>query len=440
MSLKVDFAKQIVSKFQEKQCLLALSGGVDSMVLAYLLLKHPVTFSVGHANFQLRGSDSDADQTLVQDFCNQHQIPCFVQRFDTLTYAEQLGISIQMAARELRYQWFESVMQENGLELLLTAHHADDSLETFFINLGRGTGIKGLLGIPEQNDKIFRPLLTFSKEEILHYAKVNQIAFREDSSNAKTNYQRNWFRHQIIPLLKENQPEFLNQAMQTMQHLQAVHQFAEGMVQNHLQLLLQKETDNIQSINIVQLKAIPGFQYVLHAWLSPFGFTAWDDIYQLLDASSGKTIYSKNYRLLKNREQLLLQPLTLHVEEEFYEVNASSSNLPIHLYWKEYTEIPSEYEGDSSVVYLDKDSLNLPMQLRRWQKGDYFYPFGMQGKKKLSKYFKDEKFSIIDKENTWVLCSNNQIVWVVGHRMDSRFKISSKTKHIVQLTLISNIK
>jgi tRNA(Ile)-lysidine synthase len=429
-----------IAFLRDKKCLLALSGGVDSMVLAHLLLKQSIAFSVAHANFQLRGSDSEADQTLVEDFCNQHQISCFVQRFDTLTYAEQQGISIQMAARELRYQWFETVMQENDLELLLTAHHADDSLETFFINLGRGTGIKGLLGIPEQNDKIFRPLLAFSKDEILHYAEVKSIAFREDSSNTKTNYQRNWFRHQIIPLLKENQPEFLNQALQTMQHLQAVHQFAEGMVQNQLQFLLQNEGDNIQSINIVQLKAIPGFQYILFAWLAPFGFTAWDDIYQLLDASSGKTILSKNYRLLKNREQLLLQPLTFHEEEEVYEVTASSLNLPIDLQWKESELIPKEYEEDSSVVYLDKDSLNLPLQLRRWQKGDYFYPFGMQGKKKLSKYFKDEKFSIIDKENTWVLCSDNQIVWVVGHRMDNRFKITSKTKHIVQLTLMSNTK
>lgn len=429
-----------IAFLHDKKCLLALSGGVDSMVLAHLLLKHPINFSVAHANFQLRGSDSEADQTLVEDFCNQHQIPCFVQRFDTLTYAEQQGISIQMAARELRYQWFETVMQENGLELLLTAHHADDSLETFFINLGRGTGIKGLLGIPEQNEKIFRPLLAFSKDEILHFAEVKSIAFREDSSNAKTNYQRNWFRHQIIPLLKENQPEFLNQALQTMQHLQAVQQFAEGMVQNQLQYLLQNEGENIQSLNIVQLKAIPGFQYVLHVWLAPFGFTAWDDIYQLLDASSGKTILSKNYRLLKNREQLLLQPLTFHEEEEVYEVTSSSLNLPIDLQWKESELIPKEYEEDSSVVYLDKDSLNLPLQLRRWQKGDYFYPFGMQGKKKLSKYFKDEKFSIIDKENTWVLCSDNQIVWVVGHRMDNRFKITSKTKHIVQLTLMSNTK
>lgn len=429
-----------IAFLHDKKCLLALSGGVDSMVLGHLLSKHPITFSIAHANFQLRGSDSEADQTLVEDFCNQHQIPCFVQRFDTLTYAEQQGISIQMAARELRYQWFETVMQENGLELLLTAHHADDSLETFFINLGRGTGIKGLLGIPEQNDKIFRPLLAFSKDEILHYAEVKSIAFREDSSNAKTNYQRNWFRHQIIPLLKENQPEFLNQALQTMQHLQAVHQFAEGMVQNHLQLLLQNEGDNIQSLPITRLKAIPGFQYILFAWLAPFGFTAWDDIYQLLNAPSGKTIYSKNYRLLKNREQLLLQPLTLHEEEEVYEVTSSSLNLPIDLQWKECTVIPKEYEADASVVYLDKDSLNLPLQLRRWQKGDYFYPFGMQGKKKLSKYFKDEKFSIIDKENAWVLCSDNQIVWVVGHRMDNRFKITSKTKHIVQLTLMSNTK
>lgn len=428
-----------IAFLRDKKCLLALSGGVDSMVLAHLLLKHPITFSVAHANFQLRGSDSEADQTLVEDFCNQHQIPCFVQRFYTLTYAEQKGISIQMAARELRYQWFETVMQENGLELLLTAHHADDSLETFFINLGRGTGIKGLLGIPEQNEKIFRPLLAFSKDEILHYAEVKSIAFREDSSNAKTNYQRNWFRHQIIPLFKKNQPEFLNQALQTMQHLQAVQQFAEGIVQNQLQFLLQNEGENIQSLPINRLKAIPGFQYVLHVWLSPFGFTAWDDIYQLLDASSGKTIYSKNYRLLKNREKLLLQPLTFHEEEEVYEVT-SSLNLPIDLQWKESELIPKEYEEDASVVYLDKDSLNLPLQLRRWQKGDYFYPFGMQGKKKLSKYFKDEKFSIIDKENTWVLCSDNQIVWVVGHRMDNRFKITSKTKHIVQLTLMSNTK
>ncbi len=429
-----------IAFLHDKKCLLALSGGVDSMVLAHLLLKHPINFSVAHANFQLRGMDSEADQTLVEDFCNQHQIPCFVQSFDTLTYAEQQGISIQMAARELRYQWFETVMQENGLELLLTAHHADDSLETFFINLGRGTGIKGLLGIPEQNDKIFRPLLAFSKDEILHFAEVKSIAFREDSSNAKTNYQRNWFRHQIIPLLKENQPEFLNQALQTMQHLQAVQQFAEGMVQNQLQFLLQWEGENIQSLAINRLKSIPGFQYILFAWLAPFGFTAWDDIYQLLVASSGKTILSKNYRLLKNREQLLLQPLTFHEEEEVYEVTSSSLNLPIDLQWKESELIPKEYEEDSSVVYLDKDSLNLPLQLRRWQKGDYFYPFGMQGKKKLSKYFKDEKFSIIDKENTWVLCSDNQIVWVVGHRMDNRFKITSKTKHIVQLTLMSNTK
>lgn len=430
--------KAHIAFLHDKKCLLALSGGVDSMVLAHLLLKNNISFVVAHANFQLRGLESDADQTWVEDFCMQHQIPCFVQRFQTLTYVEKQGISIQMAARELRYQWFEKIMHENGLDVLLTAHHADDSLETFLINLGRGTGIKGLLGIPEQNDKVFRPLLAFSKEEILNYAQAHQIAFKEDSSNQKSDYHRNYLRHQVIPLLKDSSPAFLEKALQTMEHLQVLQQFANGMVQQQLQQLVQMDANELQWLDIDRLKAISGHPYVLYAWLEPYGFTAWDDINQLLDASSGKIIFSKNYRLLKNREQLLLQPLSLLVEEEFYEVTAFTSNLPINLQWTESSVIPTQYKEDSNVVYLDKDSLNLPLQLRKWQKGDYFYPFGLQGKKKLSKYFKDEKFSIIDKENTWVLCSDNQIVWVVGYRMDNRFKITSNTKHIVQLTLMSN--
>jgi tRNA(Ile)-lysidine synthase len=329
-----------IAFLNDKKCLLALSGGVDSMVLAHLLLKNNISFAIAHANFQLRGIESDADQTWVEDFCMQHQIPCFVQRFHTLIYVEKQGISIQMAARELRYQWFEKIMQENGLDVLLTAHHADDSLETFLINLGRGTGIKGLLGIPEQKDKVFRPLLAFSKEEILNYAQAHQIAFREDSSNQKSDYQRNYLRHQVVPLLKDSSPTLLEKALQTMEHLQVLQQFANGMMQQQLQQLVQMDANEMQWLDIDRLKAIPGHPYVLYAWLEPYGFTAWNDINQLLDASSGKTIFSKNYRLLKNREQLLLQPLSLLVEEEFYEVTAFTSNLPINLkrfsYFKGY--------------------------------------------------------------------------------------------------------
>ena len=418
---------------KEKKLLLAVSGGIDSMVLVYLFKQLQFDFAVAHCNFQLRGNESKGDEDFVKSICDSLSIPLFVQKFDTKQFAADYKLSIQLAARKLRYDWFYQLLEKDNFDYLLTAHHLDDSLETFLINFSRGTGLDGLTGIPNQNDKIIRPLLVFSRNEIESFAKENAIQWREDSSNASDKYLRNKLRHDIVPVLKELNPNLLTSFEKTIENLKQ----SQSLVENASKLVYKmvvEESDTLLKINLKELLKLPNYTAYLFQWLKQFEFTAWNDIYDLAYAQSGKQVLSENYILLKDRDSLLLYAKGNSANEEVYFINKESKGVKIPLNMS-ICNVSDISNANSNCIFVDEDKLHFPLMIRKWEEGDYFYPLGMQGKKKLSKYFKDEKLSLIDKANQWLLCSDSQIVWVIGMRQDERFKVATNTTNILQITL-----
>jgi tRNA(Ile)-lysidine synthase len=426
-----DHIAQHFPQLRGKKLLLAVSGGLDSMVMLHLMQSVSNDVSVAHANFSLRGLESDGDEIFVRTYCQQHHIPVFVKKFETEVFANKHKLSIQQAARQLRYEWFEELCQREGFDFVLTAHHLDDQLETFLIHLVRGTGLQGLTGIPEQQGNILRPLLTFSRKELEAFAQEQLISWREDSSNQETYYLRNKLRKSVVPLLKELNPSFLDGFHHTLQHLKQSQYLADVAADEAWKSVTELKKGSI-SFDLKKWAVLPNPEAYLHAWFSSYGFTAWDDILHLAqNAPSGKIIYSPNYRLLKNRQQLILEPILPQPKQfQIESLDAVDGECP--LIWEKVTSF-SECDQDSIVV--DADALKFPLILRRWQEGDYFYPFGMQGKKKLSKFFKDEKIPVFEKEKIWLLCSENKIIWVVGYRVDRRFQVSENTQNLLKFRI-----
>jgi tRNA(Ile)-lysidine synthase len=300
--------------------------------------------------------------------------------------------------------------------------------------LTRGTGLEGLTGIPKQNDKVIRPLLCFTRQEIEHYAKENKIEWREDSSNASDKYLRNKIRHHLIPILKELNPNFMDSFQNTQNYLQDAQMLVEdASIMVYQQVAKQEEEAIFFDLN--QLKKLPNYKSYLYQWLNEFGFTAWDDIYDLVDSQSGKQVFSAEFRLLKDRDFLILSPLHIIDEEAEYNIDSSQNqiNIPLNLSFSKVTDISI---GSNTTIFVDEDTLQFPLVLRHWKEGDSFQPFGMNGKsKKVSKLFKDEKLSLIDKENVWLLCSGTEIVWIIGMRQDDRFRITNTTKNLLKIQL-----
>jgi tRNA(Ile)-lysidine synthase len=415
--------------------LLATSGGLDSMVLLHLFQQLNFEIAIAHCNFQLRGIESFGDQNFVQEYADANKTAVFITQFDTTAFANDYKLSTQVAARELRYNWFYELLETKNYDFILTAHHADDNLETFLINLSRGTGLEGLTGIPQQNDKIVRPLLLFSRQEIEDYAKENAIKWREDSSNASDKYLRNKIRHHLVPILKELNPNFIVSFQKTQSYLQESQDMVDDAAIMVYQQVAKEKGDTIH-FDLKKLKQLPNFKSYLFQWLKEFRFTAWEDIYDLAESQTGKKVYSSNYLLLKNRDFLILSPLNQsNVEEEFViEENQADVNFPIKLYFCKADDISNM---SNTTIFVDADKLKFPLVLRKWKVGDSFSPFGMKGKtKKVSKFFKDEKLSLIEKDTTWILCSDNQIIWIVGIRQDERFKIENTTQHILKIALL----
>lgn len=430
------FQKHITKNFSflnGKKLLLASSGGLDSMVMADLFLKSSFEIAMAHCNFQLRGVESFGDQNFVQEYADVNKVKLFLTQFDTEAFARDYKLSTQVAARELRYSWFYELLETEHYDYILTAHHADDNLETFLINLVRGTGLDGLIGIPEQNENVIRPLLIFSRQEIEQYAKENNIDWREDSSNASDKYLRNKIRHNLVPILKDLNPDFLSSFYKTQNYLQESQVMAEDASIMVYQQVAKENGDDIH-FDLNQLKKLPNYKSYLYQWLKEFGFSAWDDIYDLADGQSGKQVFSSEFRLLKNRNFLILSPINssdaaeeYHIEKEQQEVK-----VPLNLVFSKAENIGL---GSNTVIFVNEDRLQFPLVLRRWKQGDIFQPFGMEGKsKKVSKFFKDEKLSLIEKENSWILCSDNQIVWIVGLRQDERFRPDA-AKSILKIQL-----
>ena len=420
---------------KDKKLLIAVSGGIDSVVLLYLLQQLNYDITIAHCNFNLRGEESNGDEEFIRNYAIQTQTKIFVTRFDTKAFASDNKLSIQVAARELRYLWFNELLDENKLDYLITAHHLDDNIETFLINFTRGTGIEGLTGIPQMNDRIVRPLLPFTRNEIEEYAKENNIMWREDSSNASDKYMRNKLRHTIVPELKGLNPAFTDAFLQTLNNLQQTASLAhDAAILMYQQIVAEKEGQ--KHIDIKQLLRLPNYRAYLYQWLNPFGFTAWDDIYALITAQSGKQVFSAGYRLLKDREVLILEPIKPS-EKKIYEIREGTIliNEPLSLKM-ELTDAIS-VDSTKNVIFVNNNLIKFPLFVRKWEEGDYFCPLGMNGlKKKVSKYFKDEKLSLSEKENTWLLCSENDIIWVIGRRADDRFKIRNTTDTILKIEVL----
>ncbi|WP_408940565.1 tRNA lysidine(34) synthetase TilS [Flavobacterium sp.] len=412
-----------------KRLFLAVSGGIDSMVLLDLFHQLDYEIEVLHCNFSLRNTESDGDEEFVRSFCEAKSIPVHIQKFDTNKFAEDSKLSIQLAARKLRYDWFYSQLAKKNFDYILTAHHLDDNLETFLINFTRGTGLEGLTGIPAQNDKIIRPLLPFSREEIEKYASETNLKWREDSSNASDKYFRNKIRHNVVPVLKELNSGLLSSFQNTLENLNQSQSLVEDASNLVYENVIQEEGNQLK-ININELLKHSNFKAYLFQWLKDFEFTAWNDIYELVTAQSGKQVFSDSFMVLKDRDYLIVSPREDKDTQE-YEIGEGFET-PIKFSFCNVIHITNV---NSDCIFVDEDALQFPLTIRKWKEGDYFYPIGMQGKKKLSKYYKDEKYSLIDKLNQWILCSNNQIVWVVGKRQDDRFKITKNTKNKLQIKL-----
>lgn len=419
-------------KVFDSKILVAISGGIDSVVLAYLCKQIKLDFALAHCNFGLRDSESDADEGFVVELADHLGVEVFVKRFHTHEQAEKQKVSVQMAARNLRYSWFNEIKQTQDFNFIFTGHQANDDLETFLINFIRGTGLDGLTGIPAKNEDIIRPMLAFSREEIKEYAENLKINWREDSSNRSKKYLRNKIRKEIIPILTELNPRMISSFQETRSHLAQ----SADLVGDYLAALfpkIAKEEDFGYSFNIRKLKMIPNSHAVLYELFKSFGFSQWNDIYHLLEAQAGKVVLSPTHRLVRDREALLLTVLPKQ-EHPSYTILPKEEviMLPIGtFYFEEVEEI-----GDISrqCIYVDAEKLEFPLYVRKWKEGDYFYPFGMEGKKKLSKFFKDERLSLPQKESCWLLCTASDVIWVIGYRADARFAIGKNTNNMIRIT------
>ena len=405
--------------------LVALSGGADSVALLRVLIDLGYTCECAHCNFHLRGEESNRDEQFVSSLCQKLQIPLHVKHFETKSCAKEKQISIEMAARELRYAWFEDLRHETQAMVIAVAHHRDDSVETFLLNLIRGTGINGLKGIQAKNGNIVRPLLETSREDILNYLDFLKQDYVTDSTNLQDEYMRNKIRLNLLPMMKDMNPSIMESIQDTAQKLDDA---AKIYNQNRKEIL---ET----SIQVYNKEFLLPIQIILndlapltllHEWLGKYQFNSSQikDIYQCLkQEQSGKRFISNKWELLRDRDDLILR----HKEETEYEPKISIETVEIN---NDFILIK-----DKQIAYLDADKVVLPLEIRKWKKGDKFVPFGMKGKKKISDYLTDKKFSLYQKEKQYVACSKREIIWLVGERSDDRFKITEKTKRALILKI-----
>jgi tRNA(Ile)-lysidine synthase len=426
---------------KDKKLLIALSGGLDSVVLTQLLFDLNFDISLAHCNFKLRDKESDLDALFVKEFAQNLNVAFFSTSFDTEKFAKDNKQSTQVAARNLRYDWFQKISTQNNFDFVLTAHHADDNLETFLINLIRGSGLDGFTGIPAVHKNIARPLLIFSREEILNFATENAIVWREDQSNASIKYSRNKIRHQIVPVLKEINPSLLDTFSKTIENLEESKQILTDQMKEIRSKVFRsfgKQEEASFEIDIQEINTLSNPKAYLFQLLKPYHFKEFNDIVNLLSAQSGKKVFSKTHQLLKNRASLLLTKIDKEEAQPIYyiEENIIEITNPIALSFREEFQ---EVRKTKNTIYVSKEKLTFPLFIRKWKNGDSFYPVGMKGKKKLSKYFKDEKYSLLEKEQTWLLCNNDQnLIWIIGKRQDNRFYTSVKNKNTLRIHL--NIK
>lgn len=421
---------------RQDRLLLAVSGGIDSMVMLHLFIKLGTDIGIAHCNFCLRNKESDKDEDLVKEFASEKKIPFYSIRFNTKEHARKRGISVQMAARELRFEWFEKIRIKNNFDFVGVAHNLDDKIETLLINLTRGTGLTGLTGMKPLSNRIIRPLMFATRNKIEEYCSDNHIIFREDKSNAETKYTRNKIRHLVIPVLKEINPSVKETLNETAERLSGIDEIISCYIDDiRSQISVKRGAATV--FNVEKLKTHQKSKALIFELFSPYGVagSATGDLLRLMTRSTGKQIFSKTHRILRNRDELIVTPLVTR-SQGYYEINGVEDFLlvpgiksariknsgPVYI-------IPRE----KSVASIDSEKIRFPLIIRRWKTGDFFYPLGMKQKKKLSDYFIDRKYSLVKKENTLILESEGKIVWIIGERIDERFKVTVSTSMILMI-------
>lgn len=415
--------------------LLAISGGIDSMVMLDLFHREKLNYAILHCNFQLRGGESDGDEEFVRHVAQNKGVRLYIRKFDTKKFAEDHGISIQMAARDLRYNWFCEESRRLNADAVVTAHQKDDAVETFFINLSRGTGIKGLAGINARSGNIIRPLLFLSRQEISFYAQKEHIEWREDSSNASDKYIRNKIRHLIIPQANQAIPGFSEAVFRTITQLKSTACLLEKTAKEFIDRALRK-TGNSVEIIIDEIKKVFPADIILFEILQKYGFN-YDTTCQLIraiDGQPGKRFLSASHEITVDRSVVIIQPLQPASEMTFIiPENTAVIEYPVRLI---FSVIPNNNQiipKDNCIASFDRNNLKFPLTLRKWKKGDYFIPFGMKGRKKLSDFFTDHKIPVPDKKKIWILESGGDIVWIIGMRTDERYRVTRSTRDILQI-------
>ena len=422
----------------KERILLAVSGGRDSVAMTHLFHLAGFRFGIAHCNFQLRGEESDKDKLFVENLAKKYNVPFFSTKFNIAKYINKKGVSIQMAARELRYAWFNEIIGDEDFDRIATAHHLDDQIETFFINLMRSSGIAGFHGIPVRNKKVIRPMLFAYRKDIDDFINENHLTYREDSSNLEVKYLRNRIRFEVLPVLANINPEFHKILTENILRVAEAEKIFEEAILEKMKKLIQREDDH-WVIPIREMKELAPLPTYLYEFLAPFGFnyTIVTELLKVLDEGSSKKFYSSTHHLIKDRKQLIITRLRVSEEmkeETHYSIDEGKKFIqkPVKLTIKKIQK-DKNFKVNTGKNFANLDALKItyPLILRKWKQGDHFYPFGRDQKKKLSDFFIDQKFSLLEKENTWLLCSGNKIVWVVCHRIDNRFRITQKTQEVL---------
>ncbi len=432
------------------QLLLAVSGGVDSVVMVDLVTKAGFDVIIAHANFQLRGEESERDEKFVRSLAEKYAKEIFVKRFDTREHSVKHKVSIQEAARALRYEWFHEIIdnrnrnlakEEKSSSYILTAHHADDNIETLLMHFFRGTGIQGLTGIQsmQEDGVLLRPMLHFKKQELVDYADANGLNYVEDSSNASDKYTRNFFRNSLLPQIREVFPQVDENLLHNIERFTETAELYHQSVALHLKKLLEPKGSEMH-IPVLKWKKVNPLHTITWELIKRYGFTAAQtpEVIKLLDADNASYIASSTHRIIRNRSWMIISPLAtdtaqhIVIEQGDKKILFEKGNLQI----KESKNKQTEIKDHSSEAILDLDEINYPLLLRKWKQGDYFYPLGMQKKKKLSRFLIDQKLSKTDKEKVWVLESNKKIIWVIGYRIDNRVRVTDHTKNLLQISYL----
>ena len=415
--------------------IVGISGGADSAALLHMLVSMGYQCIAAHCNFKLRGEESDRDELFTDNYTQILQVPLRTIVFETKQYALNNHLSIEMAARELRYAWFEELRKEYNAQAIAVAHHRDDSIETLLINLTRGSGLCGLTGIRPRNGYVVRPLLPLSREDVFSYIDSNKLSYITDSTNRSDIYTRNFIRLKVLPLLAQINPSIKASLARTADHLGEAEIIFKHVIHEARNKVIQ---DN--SLSIDALMEFPAPKTILFELLKPYGFTrlVTEDIFSSLEKDSGKLFYSDSYRLLKDRSFLLIDSLEKHEQQCFTLDNVEGHiTVPIELIFSKLV-INKDFliERNLNFAYFDYDKLKFPLTLRHWKEGDWFVPFGMTGRKKLSDYFSNNKFSLFDKEKIWLLCNGEDIIWIVGERPDNRYRIDKSTKKVLKVNFL----